>query len=194
MGRSLSTRRRWLAVFCGGFLGAIARYLLSTTIQSWLGKGFPYDILIINLTGALILALITTLAEATFLIGPTRRLFINVGFLGAYTTFSTFALGDILLFSKGQWLLALIYVVVSILGGVLVVMLGDILGQTWVSLARRKKPAPQALPASSSRKAGNEDHIDIQDDLLLPEIMNEGEIRHRVSDLPEETRRSGSGG
>jgi protein CrcB len=178
MGRSLSSRRRLLAVFCGGFLGATARYLLSMAITSWLGKNWPYDILIINLSGTLILALVTTLAEATFLIGPTRRLIINVGFLGAYTTFSSFALGDILLFSKGDWQFALMYVIVSILGGVLVVMLGDILGQTCIRLARRTKPQPLSLSPSSSQKPGNKDHIDIQDDLLLPDLTSEGEVRH----------------
>lgn len=89
---TLSTRRRRLAVFCGGFLGTVARYLLSGLIQAGLGKAWPYDILLINITGAFLLACITSLADATFLIGPTRRLFINVGFLGAYTTFSSLSL------------------------------------------------------------------------------------------------------
>src|SRR5579884_2680656 len=85
MARTLSLRRRVMAVFFGGFFGTLMRYLLSTLIQSWLGKNFPFDILFINITGALILALVTVLADATFLVGPTRRLFINIGFLGAYT-------------------------------------------------------------------------------------------------------------
>src|SRR5437588_9532727 len=109
MSTSLSARRRLFAVLSGGFCGTITRYLLSMLIQGWLGKSWPYDILFINITGAFILALVTTLADATVLIGPTRRLLINVGFLGAYTTFSSLALGDVLLFTKDQWLLALLY-------------------------------------------------------------------------------------
>jgi len=101
MAGTLSVRRRWLAVLCGGFFGALARYSLGILMQGWWGKSWPFDILFINLTGACLLALITTLADATFLIGPTRRLLLNTGFLGAYTTFSTFALGDVLLLSKG---------------------------------------------------------------------------------------------
>ncbi len=97
MTRSLSARRRIIAVLCGGFFGTITRFALSTIMQGWLGKGWPYDLLLINVTGALLLAFVTTLADATFLVGPTRRLFINVGFLGAYTTFSSLALGDVLL-------------------------------------------------------------------------------------------------
>ena len=94
---ALSLQRRLLAVLGGGFCGTITRYLLSGLIQSYLGKGWPYDILFINLTGAFILSFVTTLAEATLLVGPTRRLFINVGFLAAYTTRALWLAG-------GQWL------------------------------------------------------------------------------------------
>jgi len=113
----------------------VIRYILSTLIQGLLGKSWPYDILLINITGALILAFVTILADATFLIGPTRRLFINVGFLGAYTTFSSLALGDVLLFAN-QWLPALLYLVISAIGGALAVILGDWLGQWFISKAR----------------------------------------------------------
>jgi len=139
MARTLSLRRRVMAVFFGGFFGTLMRYLLSTLIQSWLGKNFPFDILFINITGALILALVTVLADATFLVGPTRRLFINIGFLGAYTTFSSMALGDVLLFAHGSWLLALLYVALSLIGGVLAVLLGDWLGHRIIRTARREK-------------------------------------------------------
>ena len=96
---AFSERRRILAILVGGFCGTVTRYLLSIAVQGWLGKGWPYDILLINVTGAFVLAFATTLADATFLIGPTRRLFINVGFLGAYTTFSSLSLGD----ATGRW-------------------------------------------------------------------------------------------
>jgi fluoride exporter len=135
--KALSLRRRLLAVLCGGFCGTITRYLLSGLIQGYLGKGWPYDILFINLTGAFILSFVTTLAETTLLVGPTRRLFINVGFLGAYTTFSSLALGDILLAVNSKALAALAYLVLSIIGGVLVVLLGDAFAQWCVKRAAR---------------------------------------------------------
>jgi fluoride exporter len=138
--RTLTARRRLFAVMGGGFLGAITRYLLSLLVQSHLGKAWPYDILLINITGALVLAFVTMLADATFLIGPTRRLFINVGFLGAYTTFSSLALGSILLFAAGNWLPALLYLFLSLIGGVLAVLVGDWLGQQVVGWGRRKLP------------------------------------------------------
>jgi CrcB protein len=128
MAQTLSTRRRLLAVLGGGFLGAIARACLSPYIQAYLGKDWPYDILLINLTGAFLLACLTTLADATILLGPTRRLFINVGFLGAYTTFSSLMLGDMTLLFAGKSLLALLYLIASIAGGLLAIVLGDLLG------------------------------------------------------------------
>ncbi len=162
MASSLSLPRRLLAVFSGGFFGTIVRYLLSLLIQAHLGKSWPYDILFINITGAFVLAFITTLADASILIGPTRRLVINVGFLGAYTTFSSLALGDILLFANGRWLLALLYMFLSIAGGVVAVLVGDVLGQWCIRrVKKRKEPTIEAVK--------KEDHLDVQDDILLPD-------------------------
>ncbi len=185
---TLSTRIRIIAVLTGGFLGTITRYLLSIAIQSWLGKNWPYDILIINVTGALALALVTTLADDTVLIGPTRRLFINVGFLGAYTTFSTLTLGGVLLADKQQWLLGALYLVASIIGGVLAVWIGDWLGQLGLRTRRRfiqqakaaARKRTHSLPALSPDGAANETHIDIQDDVLLPDHIHEEEIRQEL--------------
>jgi fluoride exporter len=129
--RTLSLHRQLSAVLCGGFCGTITRYWLSQLIQAHLGKGWPYDIFLINITGALLLAFITTLADATFLIGPTRRLFISVGFLGAYTTFSSLALGDVQLAMAGHWLSALSYLFISLAIGILAILCGKVLGQ-WV--------------------------------------------------------------
>lgn len=158
----LSLRHRVLAVLGGGFLGSITRYLLSMAIQSWLGKGWPYDILSINLTGAFLLALLTTLADAAIIVGPGRRLFINTGFLGAYTTFSSLALGDVLLLARAAWMLAVLYLILSIGGGLLAVLAGDRVGQ--LVLARVRRPSrPLDIPELPETPDG---HLDIQDDLL----------------------------
>jgi len=188
MASALSTRRRFAAVLTGGFCGTITRYLLSLGMQTWMGKGWPYDILLINITGALLLAVVTTLADDTFLVGPTRRLFINVGFLGAYTTFSSLALGDDLLLSSGEFLSALLYLALNITGGVLAVWLGDWLGQWLISKTRRTarrsmttRTLALTLAAHPPEETGSSDHLDVQDDLLLPERRDEQETRHRRS-------------
>jgi protein CrcB len=161
---ALSLWRRVSAVLVGGFCGTVTRYLLSLLIQSWFGKALPYDIFLINLTGAFILAFVTTLADATFLIGPTRRLFINVGFLGAYTTFSSLALGDVQLISHSQEIYALLYFLLSLFGGVLAVMLGDWLGQLVVG---RVKHSLSSRPGQSLSSSMSEEHIDAQDDVMM---------------------------
>ncbi len=158
MQQTLSWPRRVAAVLSGGFLGTISRYLLGIVVQHVVGKNWPYDILLINVTGALVLALITVLADAA-LIGTTRRLFINVGFLGAYTTFSSLALGDVQLFAHGQALSALLYLCSSLFGGILAVLLGEWAGLT---ISKRLKGKPvldtEIIPAAED--------LDLQDDVL----------------------------
>ncbi len=172
--RTLSARRRLIAVICGGFCGTITRYLLSLAIQSWLGKGWPYDILLINISGALLLALVTTLADATFLVGPTRRLFINVGFLGAYTTFSSLALGNVLLTAGQQWLPAFLYLACSIVGGMGAIGAGNVLGREIIHLAQRSvKPIAVTGQARPMDGTISSEHVDIDDDLLVPDVEEE---------------------
>jgi CrcB protein len=169
MAALLSERRRIFAVLCGGFCGTVTRYLLSSLIQGWLGKGWPYDIFLINITGAFLLAFVTTLADATFLIGPTRRIFINVGFLGAYTTFSSLALGDVLLFSNGQWLPAVLYFLLSLIGGVVAVMAGDVSGHWFIGRLRRPAKAIKPVPTPPLARIPEGEHVDMEDDVLLPD-------------------------
>jgi CrcB protein len=186
---SLSVRRRLLAVCSGGFCGTITRYEVSAFIAGWLGKGWPYDLLLINVTGALLLAFVITLADGTFLVGPTRRLFINVGFLGAYTTFSSFALNGDLLLKSSAWLPAFLYIALSIIGGVLAILLGDWLGLWFISKTRRSavpsrvtRKLTETLNTAVSQAQASTDYLDGQDDLLLPDGSQEHESMQREED------------
>jgi fluoride exporter len=185
---ALSARRRLIAVLCGGFLGTLARYLLSGAIQAELGKGWPYDILFINLTGAFLLAFMTPLADATLLIGPTRRLFLTVGFVGAYTTFSSLELGDVLFFTVDRWIAAILYMVVSVIGGGLFVLLGNWLGQWCISKTSRSTQRSKTTPRLTGMLSGlppesitGDDQLERQDKPLLPDLSNERETRQRPS-------------
>ena len=170
---ALSARRRLMAVLCGGFLGTVARYLLSGAIQAELGKGWPYDILFINLTGAFLLAFVTPLADATLLIGPTRRLFLTVGFLGAYTTFSSLELGDVLFFTVDRWISAILYMVISVIGGGLIVLLGNWLGQWCIRKTSRSTQRSKATRQLTGMLSGlppesiiGDEQLERQDELL----------------------------
>jgi CrcB protein len=118
-----------LYISIGAILGANARYWLGDwAAQKW-GTAFPYGTFIINLTGSLLLGFFITIATERFLIDPRLRILIAVGFFGAYTTFSTFAMESFNLLSNGQWLYGIFNLFGSTLLGVLAAALGVYLGK-----------------------------------------------------------------
>jgi CrcB protein len=119
-----------LLISTGAVLGANARYWLGDwAAQKW-GSAFPYGTFLINVTGSLLLGLFMTLATERLLLDPRWRLFFAVGFLGAYTTFSTFTLESFNLFYSGQWLPGLFNFLGSTLAGLAAVGLGVFLGKS----------------------------------------------------------------
>lgn len=113
----------------GAVLGANARYWIGNWAAQKFGAYFPYGTIIINLTGSLLIGFFLTLATERFFIDTRWRLLIAVGFLGAYTTFSTFAYESYNLLIKGQWLAGLINLFGSTFIGILAVGLGVYLGK-----------------------------------------------------------------
>jgi CrcB protein len=111
-----------LWVGLGGFVGAIARYLLATWIAGRAGTAFPLGTLVINLSGSLVLGLLVGVLE-NHVTPPTLRLALATGFLGAYTTFSTFTYETIRLVEEGSFLLAALNA-----GGSLALGLGAVFG------------------------------------------------------------------
>jgi len=94
----------WIGL--GGFLGAISRYGLSGLVHRVFGPGFPWGTLLVNTTGSLLIGLIIGLSEQRFVFSGTTRAFLTIGFLGAFTTFSTFSFESVMLMRQGQWLSA----------------------------------------------------------------------------------------
>lgn len=103
-----STLRTLLAISLGAILGALSRYYLSTEITHWLGQGFPYGTLLINLTGCFGMGFFTALSSEYLTLSPDLRLLITTGFLGAYTTFSSYELDTATLLKQSplsdEWL------------------------------------------------------------------------------------------
>jgi len=108
----------------GGFFGANLRYWLGAWLDAQFGLRFPLGTFVINVTGSLLLGFIATLAIERALIDPNWRLAVAVGFLGAYTTFSTFTFETVKLIDSGSYGLALVNLVISILLGLLGVLVG----------------------------------------------------------------------
>jgi CrcB protein len=115
-------------VAVGGVLGANARYLLSQWAARRYGATFPYGTLMINLSGSLLLALIATLIAERFDGDRSASLLIGTGFLGAYTTFSTFSFETLALLHAGESRKALVNITISTGGGILAAFLGIWLG------------------------------------------------------------------
>lgn len=112
-----------VAVALGGALGAVSRYLLGSWIQTMSGGSFPWGTWTVNVLGSLLLGfamvwLTDTLASAEL------RLFIAMGFLGSFTTFSTFSLETVELIQEGMWMRAGVYSLGSLAIGLLAVVAG----------------------------------------------------------------------
>lgn len=115
---------KYLLVGIGGFLGANARYLLGSWIAQRYGTSFPYGTLVINVSGSFIIGFFLVLISERFVLHPNWRLFFAVGFLGAYTTFSTFSFESLALIQGGSWLLGLANVIGSVLLGLVAALIG----------------------------------------------------------------------
>ncbi|MGM0901336.1 MAG: fluoride efflux transporter CrcB [Bacillota bacterium] len=105
----------------GGFFGAILRFALGEWLHT--DNGFPIGTLTVNLLGCLVLGWFLAFAKRRAFRGETVLL-IGTGFLGSYTTFSTFSVEAVNLLVAGQVLFALLYVLLSILVGLLLAFLG----------------------------------------------------------------------
>jgi CrcB protein len=91
----------WIGL--GGLLGANARYILQQWAAGRWGADFPYGTLLANVSGSFVLAFFMTLATGRLPVSPELRLFVAVGFLGGFTTFSSFSLETLRLMEQGGW-------------------------------------------------------------------------------------------
>lgn len=120
---------KFLLISAGAVLGANLRYWVGDwAAQKW-GTTFPFGTLLINVTGSLLLGFLMTLIAARLVADPHWRLFLAVGFLGAYTTFSTYMVESFALMERGQWLPGLANLLGSTGLGLLAVGGGVFLGR-----------------------------------------------------------------
>lgn len=119
-----------LAVGVGGFIGAISRLGVGVAVGRWFTGRFPLGTFIINITGCFILGWFLTVSSDRLAISDTMKLAVATGFVGAYTTFSTFMFESTRLMDEGAWLEAMVNIIASLIVGLIAVRLG-------MDLARR---------------------------------------------------------
>lgn len=116
----------------GGLVGTLCRY----GVQQWIPMGdgnFPLAVLLINLSGCLFLAWFLTITPGVWRISPRLRLAVGTGFTGSFTTFSTFTVDVLRLWSGGHAAVSVLYILASLLGGLLMSFVGIRLGQYMAS-------------------------------------------------------------
>ena len=121
---------KYLLVGAGGFLGAIARYWMGSFIGSRMGVRFPYGTVVINISGSFLIGLIVTLIAQRTHWNTNWSYLIPIGFIGAYTTFSTFELETLRSFQEGEIFYAFANVTVSVVFGFIAVWLGVVTGRS----------------------------------------------------------------
>ena len=104
-----------LAIAAGGSIGAVLRYLASSGVHIWLGRGFPYGTLLVNVLGSFIMGLLYELFLQRISVSDEIRALLLVGVLGAFTTFSTFSMETISLIEQGDLSKAVLNVLLSVI-------------------------------------------------------------------------------
>jgi len=119
---------KWIAIAAAGALGTVSRYALAGLVQRWTGAGFPWGTFAVNALGCLAFGFVVGILEDRVALATSLRPFVLVGFLGAFTTFSTFAFesaellverqaGHVLANVAGQTVLGVILVLVGLAAG-----------------------------------------------------------------------------
>jgi len=115
---------RWALLFLGGGIGTILRYELAGLVQGHAGARFPWGTFAVNVSGCFLIGVIATLADERALLSAPARLFLTVGILGGFTTFSTFGLESWRLVEAGELAGALANAAGSVAAGMLALVAG----------------------------------------------------------------------
>jgi CrcB protein len=120
---------KYLMVGVGGGLGSILRFWLGSYIGSRMGSRFPYGTFVVNITGSFLIGLVFAFLTARTQWSPNWRYLIPIGFIGGYTTFSSFEFETLRTIQDGQIVMGLLYVAASVVVGFAAVWGGMMAGR-----------------------------------------------------------------
>ena len=118
-----------LAIASGGAIGALGRYLMSNGVYAMLGRNFPYGTLAVNVLGSLLMGILYILLLERVSLSMEWRAALQIGLLGAFTTFSTFSIETLLLIENGELTRAAANIVLSVVLCLAAVWAGVIIGR-----------------------------------------------------------------
>lgn len=121
--------QKYFFIALGGSLGSIARYWVGSTISGRLGTKFPYGTFVINVSACIIIGFALTFLGKRADLNPAWRFLIPVGFVGAYSTFSTYEWETLSTLRSGAFALAAFYAVISLFLGLAAVWCGSIIAE-----------------------------------------------------------------
>ena len=121
--------QRYLLIAIGGALGSVARYWVGSTVAERMGFKFPYGTLIVNLTACLVIGFSLTYLSRRADLNPAWRFLIPIGFVGAYSTFSTYEWETLSTMRSGAFALAAVYALGSLVLGLAATWAGAALGE-----------------------------------------------------------------
>jgi fluoride exporter len=116
--------QRYLFIAIGGALGSVARFWVGTTVAGRLGTRFPFGTLVVNISACLLIGMSIEVLSRHANLNPSWRYLIPIGFIGAYSTFSTFEWEIFTNLNNGAFWIAILYVTISLVSGLIAVALG----------------------------------------------------------------------
>lgn len=121
--------QKYFLIAFGGALGSMARYWVGSTIASRMGTKFPYGTFVINITACVIIGFSLTFLAKRVELNPAWRFLVPVGFIGAYSTFSTYEWETLSTIRTGAFLMAVLYAVSSLILGLAAVWFGSAIAE-----------------------------------------------------------------
>jgi CrcB protein len=149
----METLMKYLAVAGGGAAGAMLRYYLGGSILSRIAAPFPTATFVINITGSFIIGFFLTLINERIPINPNVRLAVAVGFVGAYTTFSTFEYETAKLIEERDFIIGLIYIALSLVLGFAAVTGGIVAARQLAGISFLSSSAVESVAAQEENLA-----------------------------------------